>query len=76
MCATGKNINIVVSDIQNAKKALKNYDITSDFLIALFNNIETQCLTGSDGKGLDKAFPNRLDKVTKIIETENSGGGE
>ena len=76
MCATGKNINIVVSDIQNAKKALKNYDITSDFLIALFNNIETQCLTGSDGKGLDNAFPKRLDKVTKIIETENSGGGE
>ena len=68
-------MNIVVADIQNSKKALKNYDITSDFLVALFNNIETQCLTGSDGKGQDTAFPKRLDKVTKLVETENSGGG-
>lgn len=75
VCATAKPLNVVVSNLQNCVKALKNYDITSDVLTTLYHNLDINTLIGKDGKGEDVAMPKRLDKVTKLVE-DNGGGGE
>ena len=50
VCATAKPLNVVVSNLQNCVKALKNYDITSDVLTTLFHNLDINTLIGKDGK--------------------------
>lgn len=76
VCASNRDANTVISDLDSIYKSLKSKNINNDVLAALFHNLDRNTLFGSNPNNIeDKTFPRRLDKVTKIVETE-SGGGE
>ena len=76
VCASNRDANTVISDLDSIYKSLKNKNINNDVLAALFHNLDRDTLFGSNPTNIeDKTFPRRLDKVTKIVETE-SGRGE
>lgn len=76
VCASNRDANTVISDLDNIYKLLKGKNINNNVLAVLFHNLDRYTLFGSNPNNIeDKTFPRRLDKVTKIIETE-SGGGE
>lgn len=75
VCASNRDANLVISDIEGIHKSLKANNIDNDVLTVLFHNLDTNCLYGSNSENIgDKTFPRRLDKVTKIIETESGEG--
>ena len=76
VCASKRDANTIISDLDSIYKSLKSKNINNDVLAALFHNLDRNTLFGSNPNNIeDKTFPRRLDKVTKIVETE-SGGGE
>lgn len=76
ICASNRDANTVISDLDSIYKSLKAKNINNDVLAAIFHNLDRDTLFGSNQNNIeDKKFPRRLDKVTKIVETE-SGGGE
>ena len=76
ICASNRDANTVISDLDNIYKSLKGKNIDNDILAVLFHNLDRDTLFGSNPNNIeDKTFPRRLDKVTKIVETE-SGEGE
>lgn len=76
VCASNRDANTVISDLDSIYKSLKGKSINNEVLAALFHNLDRDTLFGSNPNNIeDKTFPRRLDKVTKIVETE-SGGGE
>lgn len=75
VCASNRDANTVISDLDSIYKSLKGKNINNDVLAALFHNLDRDTLFGSNPNNTeDKTFPRRLDKVTKIVETESSGG--
>ena len=72
VCASGRSANLVISDLENTIKAMKAKSVDNIVLTVLFHDLDMDNLFGS---GEDEiALPIRLDKVTKVIEEENSGG--
>ena len=71
VCASGRSANLVVSDLENTVKAMKSKNVDNTVLIVLFHDIDMDNLFGSGED--DNSLPVRLDKVTKLIEEENSG---
>lgn len=75
ICASNRDANTVISDLDSIYKSLKAKNINNDVLAAIFHNLDRDMLFGSNSNNIeDKTFPRRLDKVTKIVETESSGG--
>lgn len=75
VCASNRDANTVISDLDSIYKSLKAKNINNDVLASLFHNLDRDTLFGSNQNNIeDKKFPRRLDKVTKIVETESSGG--
>ena len=75
VCASNRDANTVISDLDSIYKSLKSKNINNDVLAVLFHNLDRDTLFGSNPNNIeDKTFPRRLDKVTKIVETESNGG--
>lgn len=72
VCASGRSANLVISDLENTIKAMKSKNVDNTVLTVLFHDIDMDNLFGSGED--DNSLPVRLDKVTKLIEEENSGG--
>ena len=72
VCASGRSANLVISDLENTIKAMKSKNVDNTVLTVLFHDIDMDNLFGSGED--DNSLPVRLDKVTKLIEAENSGG--
>ena len=62
----------MISDLENTIKAMKSKNVDNTVLTVLFHDIDMDNLFGSGED--DNSLPVRLDKVTKLIEEENSGG--
>ena len=71
VCASGRSANLVISDLENTIKAMKSKNVDNTVLTVLFHDIDMDNLFGSGED--DNSLPVRLDKVTKLIEEENSG---
>lgn len=73
--ALGDNAEKVVTNLTETDKALKAQNIDNIVILAAFYDLDTKYLFGGNKDIEDKTFPRRLDKVTKIIETESGEGG-
>lgn len=73
--ALGDNAEKVVTKLFETKKKLEAANIDNIVLLAAFYDLDTKYLFGENKDIEDKTFPRRLDKVTKIIEIEDTGEG-
>lgn len=73
-CASGRDANSILTDLEASKSSLEAKDsIKSLLLITQFHNMSRDNLYGVSGNADDKTLPKRLDKVTKFVE-DGSGG--
>lgn len=70
-----ENAQSVITKIIDVNSKLKAQNIDNIILTTAFYDIDLKYLFGDNKDIEDKKFPRRLDKVTKIIETESSEGG-
>ena len=72
--ATDQEADSVIVKLTSIINNLKNQNVSNDVLSATFYALDTKYLFGSNKNVEDKTFPRRLDKVTKIIEVEDTSG--
>ena len=71
---TGQSAESVTTKLFQVQNDLKSHGVENIILTATFYDLDTKYLFGANKNIEDKTFPRRLDKVTKIIEVENTGG--
>lgn len=74
-CVTGETAEKVATKLNETQLKLKSQNIDNIVLLATFYNLDTKYLFGDNKDVEDKKFPRRLDKVTKIVETDSGENG-
>ena len=78
-CASGKDANTVINEMEAARSSLNAKDsVASLLLITQFHNMDKDNLYGTSGNATDVTLRKRLDKVTKIVtdSTDEAGSTE
>ena len=71
--ATNESAERTITKLLDIKRKLKSQNVDNLILEATFYNLDTKYLFGSNKNIESKDFPRRLDKVTKLVEVEDSG---
>lgn len=73
--ATEESVESVVKKLNEVNKKLSAQNIDNIVLAATFYNLDIKYLFGGNSDVNDKKFPRRLDKVTKLVESDGGESG-